>query len=65
MKNMENNLTELEMAQQLIEAEIKKVDEICSNEINEILKKYNRQLVISGQFQGDKLQTSISLIKTS
>ena len=62
---MENNLTELEMAQQLIEAEIKKVDEICSNEINEILKKYNRQLVISGQFQGDKLQTSISLIKTS
>ncbi len=58
-------LTEIEKAQQLIEAEIKRVDEICSNEINEVLKKYSRQLVVNGQFQGDKIQTSISLVKTS
>ena len=57
--------TEIEKAQQLIEAEIKRVDEICSNEINEVLKKHSRQLVVSGQFQGDKLQTSISLVKTN
>jgi len=56
--------TEIEKAQQLIEAETKRVDELCSNEINEVLKKHNRQLVVSGQFQGDKLQTSISLIAT-
>lgn len=62
---MEKELTELEKAQQIIDAEIKKLDEICSNEINEILKKYSRQLVISGQFQGDKIQTSISLVKTN
>jgi hypothetical protein len=56
--------TEIEKAQQLIDAETKRVDEICSNEINEVLKKHSRQLVVSGQFQGDKLQTSISLIAT-
>jgi hypothetical protein len=56
--------TEIEKAQQLIEAEIKRVDELCSNEINEVLKKHSRQLGVSGQFQGDKLQTSISLIAT-
>jgi hypothetical protein len=59
------NLTEIEKAQQLIDAEIKRVDEICSNEINEVLKKHSRQLVVNGQFQGDKIQTSISLVKTS
>ena len=58
------NQTEIEKAQALINAEIKRVDEECSNEINEVLKKYNRQLVVSGQFQGDKIQTSISLIAT-
>lgn len=57
--------TEIEKAQELINAEIKRVDEECSNEINEVLKKHSRQLVVSGQFQGDKLQTSISLVKTS
>lgn len=57
--------TEIEKAQELINAEIKRVDEECSNEINEVLKKHNRQLVVSGQFQGDKLQTSISLVKTN
>jgi len=56
--------TEIEKAQALIEAEIKRVDELCSNEINEVLKKHSRQLVVSGQFQGDKIQTSISLIAT-
>jgi hypothetical protein len=58
------NQTEIEKAQALIEAEIKRVDELCSNEINEVLKKHSRQLVVSGQFQGDKIQTSISLIAT-
>jgi hypothetical protein len=58
------NQTEIEKAQALIEAEIKRVDEECSNEINEVLKKHSRQLVVSGQFQGDKIQTSISLIAT-
>ena len=58
------NQTEIEKAQALINAEIKRVDEECSNEINEVLKKHSRQLVVSGQFQGDKLQTSISLIAT-
>ena len=58
------NQTEIEKAQALIEAEIKRVDEECSNKINEVLKKYNRQLVVSGQFQVDKIQTSISLIAT-
>jgi hypothetical protein len=62
---MENNLTELENAKKLIEEITKNEDEACSNEINEVLKKHNRQLVVSGQFQGDKLQTSISLVKTS
>lgn len=62
--NMEN-LTEIEKAQQLIDAEIKRVDEICSNEINEVLKKHSRQLVVNGQFQGDKIQTGISLVKTN
>jgi hypothetical protein len=58
------NQTEIEKAQALINAEIKRVDEECSNEINEVLKKHSRQLVVSGQFQGDKIQTSISLIAT-
>ncbi len=49
------NLTEIEKAQKLIEAEEKKVNELCSNEINEVLKKYNRQLVVNG----------ISIVKTS
>jgi len=62
---MENNLTELEKAKKLIEEITKSEDELCSNEINEVLKKHNRQLVISGQFQGDKLQTSISLVKAN
>ena len=62
---MENNLTELENAKKLIEEITKNEDEACSNEINEVLKKHNRQLVVSGQFQGDKLQTSISLVKTN
>ena len=62
---MENNLTELEKAKKLIEEITKKEDEACSNEINEVLKKHNRQLVVSGQFQGDKIQTGISLIKAS
>jgi len=56
--------TEIEKAQALIEAETKRVDELCQNEINEVLKKYSRLLFVSGQFQGDKLQTSISLIAT-
>ena len=62
---MENNLSELEKAKKLIEEITKNEDELCSNEINEVLKKHNRQLVVSGQFQGDKLQTSISLVKTT
>jgi hypothetical protein len=62
---MENNLTELEKAKKLIEEITKNEDELCSNEINEVLKKHNRQLVISGQFQGDKIQTSISLVKAN
>jgi hypothetical protein len=62
---MENNLSELEKAKKLIEEITKSEDELCSNEINEVLKKHNRQLVISGQFQGDKIQTSISLVKAS
>jgi len=48
----------------LINAEIKRVDEECSNEINEVLKKHNRQLVVSGQFQGNEIKTSISLVPT-
>jgi hypothetical protein len=52
---MEKTLSELEQAQLLIEAEAKKIDELCSNEINEVLKKYNRQLVVNG----------ISLVKAS
>ena len=62
---MDNNLTELEKAKKLIEEITKNEDELCSNEINEVLKKHNRQLVISGQFQGDKIQTSISLVKAN
>jgi hypothetical protein len=62
---MENNLSELEKAKKLIEEITKNEDELCSNEINEVLKKHNRQLVISGQFQGDKIQTSISLVKAN
>lgn len=62
---MENNLTELEKAKKLIEEITKSEDELCSNEINEVLKKHSRQLVVNGQFQGDKIQTSISLVKTS
>lgn len=57
-------LTKLEKAKQLIEAEIKRVDEECSNEINEVLKKHKRQLVVSGQFQGNEIKTSFSLIPT-
>ena len=56
--------TEIEKAQELINAEIKRVDEECSNEINEVLKKHNRQLVVSGQFQGNEIKTSISIIAT-
>jgi hypothetical protein len=62
---MENNLTELENAKKLIEEITKKEDEACSNELAEVLKKHNRQLVVSGQFQGDKIQTGISLVKTN
>lgn len=62
---MENNLSELEKAKKLIEEITKSEDEICSNEINEVLKKHSRQLVVNGQFQGDKIQTSISLVKTN
>lgn len=56
--------TEIEKAQELINAEIKRVDEECSNEINEVLKKHSRQLVVSGQFQGNEIKTSISLVPT-
>lgn len=48
MENIKKELTEVEKAQLLIEAEEKKVDELCSNEINEVLKKYKRQLVVNG-----------------
>ena len=62
---MDNNLSELEKAKKLIEEITKNEDELCSNEINEVLKKHNRQLVVNGQFQGDKIQTGISLVKTN
>lgn len=65
MENVTETAVELENAKKLIEEITKKEDEACSIEINEVLKKHNRQLMVSGQFQGDKIQTSISLVKTN
>jgi hypothetical protein len=56
--------TEIEKAQELINAEIKRVDEECWNKIQETLKEYNRQLIPVGRFQGNQMEYSFSLVAT-
>jgi hypothetical protein len=53
----------LEQAKQILEAEEKRISELCSKEIDAVLKKHNRTFVISGQFQGDRIQYNISVVK--
>lgn len=59
------NLTELEKAQQLIEAEFKKSAEEASKKIEEILKEFNLILIPIGKFEGNKLETQITFAKAS
>ena len=40
--------TELEKAQDLINIEKQRLNDLCANEIGEILKKYSLSLVVSG-----------------
>jgi len=55
-------MTDLEKAKEVIELENKRITDECSKEINEVLKKHNCSLVISGQFEGDKIQTLASIM---
>jgi hypothetical protein len=59
------NLTEVEKAQQIIEAEFKKTTELASEKIAEILKEFNLTLVPVGKFEGNKLETQIIFAKAS
>jgi hypothetical protein len=65
MENIEKELTEVEKAQQIIEAEFKKTTELASEKIAEILKEFNLTLVPVGKFEGNKLETQIIFAKAS
>lgn len=65
MENVEKELTEVEKAQQVIEAEFKKTTELASEKIAEILKEFNLTLVPVGKFEGNKLETQIIFAKAS
>jgi hypothetical protein len=65
MENVEKELTEVEKAQQIIEAEFKKTTELASEKIAEILKEFNLTLVPVGKFEGNKLETQIIFAKAS
>lgn len=65
MENIEKELTEVEKAQQVIEAEFKKTTELASEKIAEILKEFNLTLIPVGKFEGNKLETQIIFAKAS
>jgi hypothetical protein len=65
MENIEKELTEVEKAQQIIEAEFKKTTELASEKIAEVLKEFNLTLVPVGKFEGNKLETQIIFAKAS
>lgn len=65
MENVEKELSEVEKAQQVIEAEFKKTTELASEKIAEILKEFNLTLVPVGKFEGNKLETQIIFAKAS
>jgi len=65
MENVEKELTEVEKAQQVIEAEFKKTTELASEKIAEVLKEFNLTLVPVGKFEGNKLETQIIFAKAS
>jgi hypothetical protein len=65
MENVEKELTEVEKAQQIIEAEFKKTTELASEKIAEVLKEFNLTLVPVGKFEGNKLETQIIFAKAS
>jgi len=65
MENIEKELTEVEKAQQIIEAEFKKSTELASEKIAEVLKEFNLTLVPVGKFEGNKLETQIIFAKAS
>jgi len=52
----------IEQAKQILEAEQKRISEICSKEIEAILKKYNRTFVASGEFKGNQIQCNIAIV---
>jgi hypothetical protein len=53
----------LEQAKQILEAEEKRISEVCAKEIEAVLKKYNRTFATSGEFTGNKIDVKISIIK--
>ena len=52
----------IEEVQKLIKEENDKRSKECSDKINEILKQYNCQLTVKGQFIGNNLQTIIEIV---
>ena len=54
-------------AKALLEAENKRITELCAKEINEalepILKKHDCNLIITGQFQGNEIKTGFNIVK--
>jgi L-lactate utilization protein LutC len=61
-------LTELEKAKQVIEANNKEIIEVCGKEIDEAIKsiceKHKCQMIIVGEFRGNQVQTGIQIIKS-
>lgn len=64
-KPVTESINSVEKAKQLLEAEDKKIDQACINEIEAVLKKHKRSLIVSGQFQGNQIQTAIAVMKTN
>lgn len=54
--------SDIDKAKRLINEEKDKRSNICLSEIEEILKKHNCQLIVSGQFSANNIQTNINII---
>lgn len=52
----------VESAKAILEAEEKRINELCAKEIEAVLKKHNRQMIVSGQFHGSQIKYNINIL---